>query len=106
MTRIAVHARMTAEAGRRDELVDVLKKLLRSVGEHEPGCLVYALHTDRDDPDAVWYYELFEDEAALAAHKTNPTLEELRPQIKSLLADMQGSFGDVVGAVGHHPDAI
>ena len=33
----------------------------------EPGCLVFDVLRDRSEPDLVWLYEVYEDEAAFEA---------------------------------------
>lgn len=34
----------------------------------EPGCRSFQLHEDRNDPKHLYLYEIWDDEAALAAH--------------------------------------
>lgn len=38
----------------------------------EPGCLRFDVVGDPGDTDAFWVYEVFADEAALAAHRRTP----------------------------------
>jgi quinol monooxygenase YgiN len=80
---------MRARAGRRAELLEILRELVNAAA-HEPGTLVYAMHEAADDTDTVVSYELFADEAALAAHKASPAVAAAMPRIEALMAE--GSF--------------
>jgi len=67
MAQLSVIAKLTAKAGRRDELVDKLRALV-AVTESEPGTLVYSLSVSSSEPDVIWFFELYPDQEALAAH--------------------------------------
>ena len=67
---LAVFARMRAHPGQRAQLVDSLQPLIAS-GAREPGTIAYLLHESTDDPDVVWFYARFADQAALEAHQAN-----------------------------------
>jgi quinol monooxygenase YgiN len=67
MPRLAVIAKITALPGMRDEVVAVLSDVV-TAAKDEPGTLLYAMNVDKADADVVWFYELYEDEAGLAAH--------------------------------------
>lgn len=89
MSKIAMLAKLTAIEGRRDELVAVLEKIFDQV-ETEAGTLVYALHTDNADANAVWFYELYADQAGLDAHSKSDAMAEM--------------FTGVAGLVGAPPE--
>lgn len=40
--------------------------------EDEPGCLRFDVIQDQDDPSCFRFYEVYRDEAALAAHRQTP----------------------------------
>ena len=67
MSKIGVVAKLTAQAGKRDELVAALDVALKNV-ETEEGTVRYILHTDNANEDLVWFYEQYTDDAAFAAH--------------------------------------
>ena len=81
---------MRAHAGRRAELLEVLRELVDAAAADEPGTLVYVMHEVADDPDTVVSYELFADEAALEAHKASPVVAAALPRLGPLVAE--GSF--------------
>jgi quinol monooxygenase YgiN len=68
---IAVFAKLTAKPGQRQALISALQPMVQVVLDEEPGTEVYCLHASSDDPDAVWIYEVFTDQAALTAHAEN-----------------------------------
>lgn len=85
MSKIAMLAKLTAQAGKRDELVKVLEQLVEGT-RTEPGTLAYTLHAQADDENAVWFYELYENADALQAHSTSETMRAAGPQLAGLLA--------------------
>ncbi len=51
------------------------KELMRTMEEHtrrEPGCRQYIGHQAQDDPQRFLFYELYDDQAALDAHRASP----------------------------------
>lgn len=51
----------------------------------EPGCLVFDVLRDRSDPDRVWLYEVYIDEAAFEAHMRTPHFLASRPLVEPLI---------------------
>ncbi|MGC8101690.1 putative quinol monooxygenase [Metapseudomonas otitidis] len=51
----------------------------------EPGCLVFDVLRDRSDPDQVWLYEVYTDEAAFEAHMRTPHFLASRPLVEPLI---------------------
>lgn len=68
MAKTALLAKLTAVEGKRDELLAVIADIGMSNVAGEPGTEVYAAHKDQNDPDVVWFYELYSDPEALASH--------------------------------------
>lgn len=85
MSKIAVLAKITAKEGQRDALVAEFEKLLGAV-ESEEGTLIYALHTAADDPDVVWFYELYADQESLATHGKSEAMKAAGPSLGPLMA--------------------
>ena len=76
MSDIVMIVKLTTAAGRRDEALAVLGKLV-DAAEGEPGTLSYAMHTDAADGDVIWFYEVYADQAAFEAHSGSPTMAEI-----------------------------
>jgi quinol monooxygenase YgiN len=67
MSKVALIAKLPVQPGKRDEFIAAFAQMFPVV-EGEPGTLVYALHTDNQDENLVWMYELYADEAAQTEH--------------------------------------
>ena len=85
MTKVALVAKMTAAAGKRDELVEAFGTLYDAVDQEE-GTEIYALHLDAGNEDVVWFYELYQDMDSLTAHGTSEAMQAMGPQLTPLLA--------------------
>jgi quinol monooxygenase YgiN len=54
----------------RAEIQDALRALT-TASRQEPGCVAYVPHTVEGDPDTVFIYEQYRDQAARDAHGTS-----------------------------------
>ena len=88
--------RMSAVAGRRDELLAIL---LKSVGGM-PGCLSYIVATDPGAPDAIWITEVWDNEASHKASLSLPAVRDAISRAKPLIAGFDQHF--VTTPVGGH----
>ena len=71
-----LHGRLAAKPGRRDELLAILNE-----GAHEdalPGCRLYVVAVDEQDPDAVWATEIWESPEA---HTASLEIDHVRERI-------------------------
>ncbi len=68
MAKTALLAKLTAQPGKRDELLAVIADIGMSNAADEPGTEVYAAHKDQNEDDVVWFYELYSDQASLESH--------------------------------------
>lgn len=69
MSLIAVEAAIVvSDANVRNEIVERTAALQAATRNDEPGCLVYCFAPDPIQPDLIQVFELWENEAALAAH--------------------------------------
>lgn len=83
MSRIAVVATINAKPGRRDELVSALETAIATANS-ESGTLLYILHADSADENALVFYELYDSNEALGAHVSSEAFTALG----AALADM------------------
>ena len=62
-----------------EELEAVAKILRRFVpqAQREPGVQAFLVHQSRTEPSEFFFYEVFEDEAAFAAHQQTPHFKSL-----------------------------
>lgn len=97
MAKVAVWAKIPAAPGKRDELIAALQTALETANG-EPGTIYYMLHTDVTDPDALFMYELYENQDALNAHMGSEAFKALGPAIGSLLGGAPSL--SILGPVG------
>ena len=85
MSGPAIIAKITAKPGKRDELIAGLQAALDNA-EAEPGTLVYVLHTDNGDPDTVWFYERYDSQEGLDAHRTSDAMKAVGLELRDVAA--------------------
>lgn len=82
MSLIAVEAALVlADPAGRDALVAASAPLQAATRVDEPGCLVYCFAADPVRADLIQVYELWADEASLAAHFDHPNYAALRTML-------------------------
>ncbi len=74
---VILNVHMEAVPGHEDELAEQLQALVGPTNA-EPGCLIYQLHRDPENPGKFMFYERFVDQAALDSHSTSPHLRAFR----------------------------
>ena len=62
-----VIAKWTARAGEEEHVLGFIRELA-PLSRDEPGCLVYRVNRDAEDPRVFLLYEEYADEAAYRAH--------------------------------------
>jgi quinol monooxygenase YgiN len=72
VTRIARYGKASARAGRGAELAEVLLAAAAEL-ESDPGCQLYLINRQADQPDVIWVTELWRSQADLDA-----SLERIR----------------------------
>ena len=80
--------KMTAVAGRRDDLAAILLEGTQAM----PGCLSYVVATDPGNADALWITEVWDSPAR---HRASLALPEVQAAIKKGMPLIAG-FGDAV----------
>ena len=80
MAKVAVWAKIPAAPGKRDDLAKALEVGLETA-KGEPGTIYYILHTDPNDADALYMYEMYESQDALNAHMGSEAFQALGPTL-------------------------
>lgn len=62
----------------------------------EPGCLTFDVLRDRSDPDLLWLYEVYVDEAAFEAHMRTPHFLASRPLVEPLIERQDAIEADLL----------
>ena len=78
-----------AAAERFDALVAALRPAIET---HEPGTLVYAVHTVADAPLSRVFYEHYRDADAFADHEAQPHTQHFLAEREALLAGSRVEF--------------
>ncbi|CAN5436846.1 hypothetical protein BH23ACT3_BH23ACT3_00730 [soil metagenome] len=79
---IAVEAAIVvADPSMRDEIVAQSVPIQSATRDHEPGCLSYCFAADPVRDDLIQVYELWADEASLAAHFDHPNYHAMREML-------------------------
>jgi quinol monooxygenase YgiN len=83
---IGVIARVTIAAGKGAEFEAAFADQARGVRENEPANRLYQLVRSRAEPNIYVVMELYDDDAALEAHRAAPHMAANRPRIAPLIA--------------------
>ncbi|MEO4045858.1 putative quinol monooxygenase [Pseudomonas sp. CAU 1711] len=71
--------------GSREAFLAAMRDNAAASVRDEPGCLAFDLLCDHGDPDLVWLYEVYVDEAALDAHMQTAHFLASRPLVEPLI---------------------
>ena len=83
---IVLQVTVQVKPERRAEFLEAVRHDAEHSEKDEPGCLRFDVIQDRDDPCRLYYYEVYKDEAALAAHRESPHFKQYAETIKDWLA--------------------
>ncbi len=78
-------AKLTAIAGKRDELIAILKEGTRNM----PGCLSYILAKDSADENIIWVTEIWDSAASHDASLSLASVKNSIAQAKPLIAGFE-----------------
>lgn len=70
-------ARYYVKPGNSAAVREALQKMAARVKADEPACLVYNANIDPQNENLYCLYEIYKDEAALAAHRETPHFKEI-----------------------------
>ena len=99
MAQIAIVARVTVKEGKTAEYIAAFAPLLEQA-EKEPGTLVYAVNRSNDDPCVFWTTEIYADDAAFAAHRSNEVHAAVSATFTDLIAASNVLIGETLIAKG------
>ena len=74
---IVLVARYTVKPGQGDAVAAALQRMAPLVKAGEPGCTLYHVNRAANNPDLFLLYEIYKDDAALAAHRDTPHFKEI-----------------------------
>ena len=80
--RFVVIAEFEVKPGRMKDFLALALDDARCSVEHEPGCRTFDVSVDEGDPNAVVFYEVYDDRAAFDAHLATPHLARGRDRFQ------------------------
>ncbi|CAN5911801.1 hypothetical protein BH11PSE3_BH11PSE3_44800 [soil metagenome] len=73
---LVVTAFWQAKPGESDAVLAIVRQFLPQA-QREPAVLAFQIHQSLDDPHKFFFYEVFKDEAAFAAHQQTAHFKDL-----------------------------
>jgi quinol monooxygenase YgiN len=86
-SQVGVLAKISVQDGKADEAITALQAMLDHVLT-EAGTQTYILHRDQADPNVLWVYELYADQASFEAHSSSDTMKGLGRSLGPMLAGL------------------
>lgn len=86
--KVAVIVRIRCRPGCRETVVDAYSSLFEAVDD-EPGTEIYALHAATEDPDVLYFYELYSNTESLARHAGGRHLAAVAEAVADKLDDVE-----------------
>jgi quinol monooxygenase YgiN len=72
---LALVVKFTVAEGNQDKAAEMMR-IMEQHTRREAGCRLYIAHQSTEDPRTFLFYELYENEAALEAHKAAPYFKQ------------------------------
>lgn len=82
--------------GTRKAFLDAMLPNAEASVRDEVGCLVFDVLEAREEDDTFYLYEIYIDQAALAAHKETPHYQTSRAVVGDLIAEQSVIRADVI----------
>jgi quinol monooxygenase YgiN len=84
MAKLALIATVELAAGRRDQLVPLLRAHGARCLKDEPGTLHFEVLVPRDDDAKLFVYEVYRDDSAFEAHRNAASIARFREEAAGL----------------------
>ncbi|WNK20178.1 putative quinol monooxygenase [Halomonas piscis] len=84
--------------GKREAFLRAMLPNAEASVREEPGCHVFDVLEDQENPDLFHLYEIYESKEALAEHKTTEHYKESRAVVNELIAEQNVIKADVLAA--------
>ena len=83
---IALIVTINIKPGHKEEFMASMLGDARGTNNDEPGCLRFDVLQDNEDPNRIHLYEVYQDEAAVEAHRAAPHFLKWREECKDWFA--------------------
>ena len=88
MSKFSLFGKFTIQEGERDTMVDILLEAAESMKDLSE-CEIYLVNTSESEPNCVYVYEVWSDEAAHQASLTLEVTQKLISRAKPLITGME-----------------
>ncbi|MDN6857226.1 putative quinol monooxygenase [Pseudomonas sp. CAN2814] len=82
--------------GSAEDFLHAIKANAAASVASEPGCLVFDVSQDRLDPELIYLYEIYRDDAAYEAHTQTTHFRDSRPLVEPLIVEQECFESDVI----------
>lgn len=86
---IAIVAEFKIQSGRGDDFADYIS-WHQSESRKEPGCQLFSANRDPEAPLCFVMYEIYDDDAAISAHRQTAHYQKFASEIVPDMVEMQG----------------
>lgn len=83
---VVLHVTIQVKPEHVKEFLDVVRYDAEHSEKDEPGCLRFDVIQDKDDPNKFYFYEVYKDDDALAAHRETPHFKLYAEKTAPMLA--------------------
>ena len=83
---VILHVTIQVKPEQVKEFLEVVRYDAEHSEKDEPGCLRFDVVQDREDPNKFYFYEVYRDDAALAAHRETPHFKLYAEKTQPMLA--------------------
>ena len=91
MPKLALIATMKVAAGRRDQLLPLLKAHGARSLKDEPGTLQFDVLVPREDATKVFLYEVYRDDEAFEAHRNAASIARFREEAAGMFETIEAT---------------
>jgi quinol monooxygenase YgiN len=82
---ITLLARFEMLKGKEIQALEAFKKMAAAIKANEPGCLMYAITRGQVNAQEVYVYEIYQDQAAVDAHRKTDHMVDFRKAVDEFL---------------------
>ena len=84
MSKVVVTVRVTVKPSDREAFRAAAVENANGANNNEPGCQLFSVAQSKDDENVFFIYEIYDNEAALEAHREMPHYKSAIPKIRAL----------------------
>jgi autoinducer 2-degrading protein len=87
MSQVALFVEFDIKPENFDDFEKIIRNHARRTKEAEEGCMAFNVLIPRDEPNRIYLYECYRDQAAFDVHINSPILKETRAAYDGMFND-------------------